>query len=236
MLKPLMTMSKAWEIISMLFSYVLATNNSAVIFLQSTIWPSHQSMWTPYSLYYSNRSFPHGSLTASWAICPCYTCSMDIPAPSTPCSKPVSHVSKHKIHEEFLANDIDQLLHAIISVNPYLLPCSQITDKWKEVTKIIQAEGACIGHNHETLKNKVKSLLTWVQVCLIFIFILFVFIYFRLANNVWQGSTNNNLARSPMAHEAEKDPDFFASISRKLDVTEHLKVRHKMSRRLTELS
>src|SRR5882724_4946902 len=70
--------------------------------------------------------------------------SIDIPAPSIPCSKPVPCVSKCKIHEEFSANDIDQLLHAI-SVNPYLVPCSQITNKRKEVTKIIQAEGACIG-------------------------------------------------------------------------------------------
>jgi|SRR5882724_6471189 len=99
--------------------------------------------------------------------------SMDIPAPSIPCSKPVPHVSKCKICEEFSANDIDQLLHAITSVNPYLAPHSQITEKWKEVTKIIQAEGACIGCNHETLKNKVKSLLTWVQVHLIFIFIFY---------------------------------------------------------------
>ena len=99
--------------------------------------------------------------------------SVDIPAPSIPCSKPVPHASKRKIREEFSANDIDQLLHAIILFNPYLAPHSQITDKLKEVTKIVQAEGACIGRNHETLKNKVKSLLTWVQVHLIFIFICF---------------------------------------------------------------
>src|SRR5882724_13610611 len=42
--------------------------------------------------------------------------SVDIPAPSIPCLKPVPCVSKHKICEEFSANDIDQLLHAI-SVN-----------------------------------------------------------------------------------------------------------------------
>ena len=89
-------------------------------------------------------------------------------------------MSKHKIREEFLANDINQLLHAIISVNPYLAHHSQITNKWKEVTKIIQAEGACIGNNHETLKNKVKSLLTWVQVCLIFIFIFIHFYIFQI--------------------------------------------------------
>src|SRR5882724_3290515 len=104
----------------------------------------------------------------------------DIPAPSVPCLKPVPCVSKCKIHEEFLADDIDQLLCAIISVNPYLAPHSQITDKWKEVTKIVQAEGACIGSNNGTLKNKVKSLLTWVQVCLIFIFIFIHFYIFQI--------------------------------------------------------
>src|SRR5882724_9744182 len=53
--------------------------------------------------------------------------SVDILAPSVPCSKPVPHVSKCKICEEFSANDINQLLHAVISVNPYLEPHSQIT-------------------------------------------------------------------------------------------------------------
>src|SRR5882724_11079632 len=83
------------------------------------------------------ESLPVGQSTPATPAAP----SMDIPAPSVPSLKPVRCVSKHKIHEEFLANDINQLLHPIISVNPYLLPCSQITDKWKEVTKIIQPEG-----------------------------------------------------------------------------------------------
>src|SRR5882724_10053181 len=34
--------------------------------------------------------------------------------PSIPCSKPVPCMSKCKIHEEFSANDIDQLLCAIV--------------------------------------------------------------------------------------------------------------------------
>src|SRR5882672_7524131 len=107
--------------------------------------------------------------------------SMDIQPPSNPSLKPVPHVSKCKICKEFSGNDIDQLLHAVISVNPYLAPHSQIMDKWKEVTKIIQAEGACIGCDHETLNNKAKSVLTWVQVCITFFIHLF---YSRLANNV----------------------------------------------------
>src|SRR5882724_2216478 len=105
--------------------------------------------------------------------------SVHIQPPSDPSLKPVPHVSKHKICKEFSGNDIKQLLCVVI-VNPYLAPCSQITDKWKEVTKFVQAEGACIGHNHETLKNKVKSLLTWVQVHLIFIFIFIHFYIFEI--------------------------------------------------------
>src|SRR5882672_7524132 len=71
----------------LIFSYVLAAN-CPIIFLQSTIWPSHQSMptsyglWTSFSLTvhhpyhrYSNRSFTHGSLATSWEIFPCHTCS-----------------------------------------------------------------------------------------------------------------------------------------------------------------
>ena len=38
---------------------------------------------------------------------------------------------------------------------------------------------------------------------------------------MWAAPTRN-MARSPMAREAEKDPAFFTSISGKLDVIEHL--------------
>src|SRR5882672_4941318 len=48
--------------------------------------------------------------------------SMDIQPPSNPSSKPVPHVSKHKIHEEFSGNDIDQLSRVVILVKPYLAP------------------------------------------------------------------------------------------------------------------
>src|SRR5882724_8348617 len=87
--------------------------------------------------------------------------SMEIPAPSDPSSNPVPPVSKCKLCEEFSGNDIQQLLRVIILVNPYLAPHSQIMDKWKDVTQIVQAEGACIGRDHETLKKKVKSQLSW---------------------------------------------------------------------------
>jgi len=176
--KPLMTMSKVWEIISMLFSCVPAPIFPCHI---SIIWPSHQSIWTPCSLYYSNRSFPHGRITTSWAICPATPAAprVDIPAPSIPCLKPVLHVSKHKICEEFSANDIDQLLHAIISANPYLAPVPRSPTNGRRLQKIVQAEGMYWA-DHETLKNKVKSLLTWVQVCLIFIFIFIHFYIFQI--------------------------------------------------------
>src|SRR5882724_7916698 len=71
--------------------------------------------------------------------------SMHIQPPSYPSLTPVPHVSKCKICKEFSGNDIEQMLHAIISVNPYLTPHSQFMDKWKEVMQIIKAEGACIG-------------------------------------------------------------------------------------------
>src|SRR5882724_3823362 len=164
----------------MLFSCVPATNNSPVIFLSSgppislSELPAASTTQIDPSLM--AESPPVGQSAPATPAAP----RVDIPAPSIPCLKPVLHVSKHKICEEFSANDIDQLLHAIISANPYLVPCSQITNKWKEVTKIVQAEGACIGHDHETLKNKVKSLLTWVQVCLIFIFIFIHFYIFQI--------------------------------------------------------
>ena len=102
----------------------------------------------------------------SWSLLPVRqsapaTPSMHIQPLYDPPSKPVPHVSKCKICKEFSGNNIKQLLHAVISVNP----------------------------NHETLKNKVKSLLTWVQVHLTFCFIRLF--YCRLANNMWAAPPRN---------------------------------------------
>ena len=110
--------------------------------------------------------------------------SMDILAPSVPCLKPVLHVSKCKIHEEFSANDIDQLLHALISVNLYLAPHSQITDKWKEVTKLLKQRVHVLGAIMRLSRTRSRVCSLGYR-CILFLFLfLFIFIYFRLANNV----------------------------------------------------
>src|SRR5882724_4459222 len=101
--------------------------------------------------------------------------SVDILAPSIPCSKPVPCMSKCKIHEEFSANDIDQLLCAVISVNPYLEPHSQITDKWKEVMKLFKQRAHVLGAitRHSRTRPRVCSL---GYRCVLFLF-LFLFIF-----------------------------------------------------------
>jgi len=76
-------------------------------------------------------------------------------------------------------------------VNVMDITHSQITEKWKEVTQIVQAEDTCIGHDHETLKNKVKSLLSWVQCIMVLLFIY----SWLVANNVLQGCTTRKWER-----------------------------------------
>ncbi|KAF8575671.1 hypothetical protein K439DRAFT_1623411 [Ramaria rubella] len=87
-------------------------------------------------------------------------------AASPPASQPVKAKAKaaRKPHEEFSTHDLDQLLRAVIEVDPYMAPHNKVGERWKEIMKHVQDAGYCLGHDHETLKNKVASLLTWVEV------------------------------------------------------------------------
>ncbi|KAF8587781.1 hypothetical protein K439DRAFT_1614078 [Ramaria rubella] len=70
-------------------------------------------------------------------------------ASSPPTFKPVKSKAR-KPRAEFSTHDLNQLLRAIGS-------------HWKEVTNRVQAAGYCLGRDHETLKNKVMTLLSWVE-------------------------------------------------------------------------
>jgi hypothetical protein len=82
---------------------------------------------------------------------------------STPSSTNPSRPSTKK-HEEFLLADLDQLLRAVIEVNPFMAPCNLVSMKWKEVVTQTQSAKCCLGCDLETLKNKISSLLAWCEV------------------------------------------------------------------------
>lgn len=69
-----------------------------------------------------------------------------------------------KGHTEFSLKDLDHLLSAVMQINPFMAPHKKIGEKWKEVAKQVQGEGFCLNREPETLKNKVGSLLAWVEV------------------------------------------------------------------------
>ena len=75
-------------------------------------------------------------------------------------SKPV------QAHADFSINDLDQLLCTVIDVDPYIAPQKRSGEKWHEVMKCVQEVDYCKGRDIDTLKNKVSSLLSWVEVCL----------------------------------------------------------------------
>jgi hypothetical protein len=72
--------------------------------------------------------------------------------------------SSRKAREEFSLRDLDQLLRAVIEVNPYMAPRAKIGEHWKEVARRVQENGSCLNREADTLKNKVASLLAWVEV------------------------------------------------------------------------
>ncbi|KAF8483248.1 hypothetical protein JB92DRAFT_3031987 [Gautieria morchelliformis] len=73
-------------------------------------------------------------------------------------------VSSRKVREAFSLHDLDQLLCAVIEVNPYMAPWAKLGEHWKEVARHVQESRSCLNREPDTLKNKVASLLAWVEV------------------------------------------------------------------------
>ncbi|KAF8584777.1 hypothetical protein K439DRAFT_1616498 [Ramaria rubella] len=96
-------------------------------------------------------------------------------------------------HEDFPIQVLNQLLCMVIQVNPYLVVHKWVGEKWQEVMWVVQEGGFCKGRDADTLKNKVASLLQWVE--------------------------NSSQVSSCMAlgHEAASDPATFALLSGHLD-------------------
>jgi hypothetical protein len=69
-----------------------------------------------------------------------------------------------KPREDFSGNNIDNLLRAVIEIDPFMVPRSQVSAKWKEVATKVQDQACCLGRDADTLKNKVMTLLSWVEV------------------------------------------------------------------------
>ncbi|KAF8531720.1 hypothetical protein JB92DRAFT_2847806, partial [Gautieria morchelliformis] len=64
-----------------------------------------------------------------------------------------------KGREEFSLKDLEQLLRAVIDINPYMVPRNKIGERWKQVARLVQDQGYCLNRDVDTLKNKVGSML-----------------------------------------------------------------------------
>ena len=85
--------------------------------------------------------------------------------PSRPPSPTVGIKIKAKGKKcKFSNTDLDQLLRMTIEVNPFIAPRNSIGDAWKEVTWKAQAGGYCLGHDADTCKNHVGTLVDWCEV------------------------------------------------------------------------
>ncbi|KAF8484173.1 hypothetical protein JB92DRAFT_3030797 [Gautieria morchelliformis] len=115
-------------------------------------------------------------------------------------------ISSHKAREAFSLHDLDQLLCAVIEVNPYMGPRAKLGEHWKEVARRMQESGSCLNREPDTLKNKVASLLAWVE------------------------GGKKKTPRSALGKEWERDPALFASLSGKLDAMQHLELEAKGTR------
>ncbi|KAF8485580.1 hypothetical protein JB92DRAFT_2836828 [Gautieria morchelliformis] len=114
--------------------------------------------------------------------------------------------SSRKACEVFSLRDLDQLLHTVI-VNLYMCSHAKLGEHWKEVARHMQDNGSCPNHEWDTLKNKVASLLAWVE------------------------GQKKKTPRSALGKEWEHDPALFTSLSGKLDAMQHLNFEEKGPRR-----
>ncbi|KAF8481368.1 hypothetical protein JB92DRAFT_3039218 [Gautieria morchelliformis] len=84
-----------------------------------------------------------------------------------------------------------------------MAPRAKLGEHWKEVARHVQENGCCLNRESDTLKNKVASLLAWVE----------------------GGGTKT--PQSALGKEWERDPALFALVSGKLDAVQHLKLEAK---------
>ncbi|KAF8579267.1 hypothetical protein K439DRAFT_1620693 [Ramaria rubella] len=135
-------------------------------------------------------------------------------AASPPASQPVKAKAKaaQKPHEEFSTHDLNQLLHAVIEVDPYMAPHNKVGERWKEIMKRVQDAGYCLGRDHETLKNKVASLLTWVE------------------------GGKPRKAQAPLGRDAEENEVLAVSLSGKLDSVAAKKLQVKETKEADKAS
>ncbi|KAF8517097.1 hypothetical protein JB92DRAFT_2907187 [Gautieria morchelliformis] len=115
-------------------------------------------------------------------------------------------ISSRKARDAFSLHDLNQLLHVVIEVNPYMAQWAKLGEHWKEVARRVQESGSSLNREPDTLKNKVASLLTWVE------------------------GGKKKTPRSALGKEWERDPALFASLSGKLDAVQHLKLEAKGTR------
>ncbi|KAF8575491.1 hypothetical protein K439DRAFT_1543885 [Ramaria rubella] len=102
------------------------------------------------------------------------------------------------------------LLRAVIEVDPYMAP--QVGERWKEIMKRVQDAGYCLGRDHETLKNKVMSLLTWVE------------------------GGKPRKVQAPLGRDAEENEVLAASLSGKLDSVAAKKLQTKETKEADKAS
>jgi hypothetical protein len=77
---------------------------------------------------------------------------------------PLKGKTARKARADFSAKDIEHLLHAMIEVDPFMAARSKVGARWKEIATRVQSEGFYSEREPDTLKNKVLSLLAWVEV------------------------------------------------------------------------
>ncbi|KAF8481353.1 hypothetical protein JB92DRAFT_2837522 [Gautieria morchelliformis] len=84
-----------------------------------------------------------------------------------------------------------------------MAPRAKLGEHWKEVARCVQENGCCLNGESDTLKNKLASLLAWVEG--------------KKKKTPW----------SALGKEWEHNPALFTLLSGKLDAVQHLKLEAK---------
>ncbi|KAF8581386.1 hypothetical protein K439DRAFT_1619106 [Ramaria rubella] len=106
---------------------------------------------------------------------------------------------------EFTYADINKLLNAVLHVNLFMCKHAQNKENWQEVLRVVQENGGCLGHDWETVCNKLKMVLKYVG----------------------KPNAKSAFPRSTLSQELEGDPQRFAILSGHIDAIAAMKKHAK---------
>lgn len=87
--------------------------------------------------------------------------------PQTP--SPASNSNPGRPRSKFTSADLKAIMSVVVDVNPYMAKHGKKGQMWKDIAEKVKGMGKCLTHSETTIKKKVDALLSYHEVCWLFI-------------------------------------------------------------------